>query len=268
MIKDSSIFLEGNSTGILLIHGLGGTPIELKSMAKKLNQDGFTVLCPQLYGHCSTVDDLKKSTANDWLESAQQALIRLNSICKKIIVGGLSMGGLLGLRLAYKNQNLVTGIILLAPTIWHDGWAVPQRDFFIFLLKDTPMGRKFHFVENWPYGLKDENRREAVLRAMKSGNSAEAGIQGTPAQSLIEFWKIVNAVKTEVKSINKPTLIIHAREDDISSLKNVEYLQKNLIGLVETVILNDSYHLITLDKQRDIVFNRTSRFAKQIEENQ
>ena len=44
-IKDLSTLYEGNRTGVLLIHGLGGTPVEMKTVAKRLNKAGHTVLC-------------------------------------------------------------------------------------------------------------------------------------------------------------------------------------------------------------------------------
>jgi carboxylesterase len=62
----------------------------------------------------------------------------------------------------------------------------------------------------------------------------------------------------------QPALLIHPREDDYAHLNNAEYLQKKLSGRVNTVILDDSYHNITIDKQRQIVVERTVAFATQV----
>ena len=51
----------------------------------------------------------------------------------------------------------------------------------------------------------------------------------------------------------------------MASLKNTLYLQAKLGGLVESVILDDSYHIVTLDQQRDIVIDRTIDFVGRIE---
>jgi len=60
-------------------------------------------------------------------------------------------------------------------------------------------------------------------------------------------------------------LIVHPREDDMASLRNAHYLQANLGGLVDTLILDNSYHMVTLDQQRHIVAERTSSFVSWVE---
>jgi len=58
---------------------------------------------------------------------------------------------------------------------------------------------------------------------------------------------------------------VHPREDDRASLGNMEYLQSNLTGLVETVVLDDSYHIVTLDRQRQLVIERTLGFVARMQ---
>jgi carboxylesterase len=65
-------------------------------------------------------------------------------------------------------------------------------------------------------------------------------------------------------SITQPTLVVHPRHDDRASLRNVVHLQRNLGGRVDVVILEDSYHLVTLDRQRDVVLDRTASFARAV----
>src|SRR5947209_2112042 len=97
---DRSLRLPGNRVGVLLIHGLGGTPVELKSIARGLNASGFTVHCCQLAGHCGSEEDLLATNWHDWFASAEEALSALEQRCSTIVVGGLSMGAILALRLA------------------------------------------------------------------------------------------------------------------------------------------------------------------------
>lgn len=103
------------------------------------------------------------------------------------------------------------------------------------------------------------------MRAMGQGNSAEAGLASTPSQSLKELWDLVAAVKPELPRIKTPALVVHAREDDISDLSNTIYLQRNLGGLVDALVLDDSYHIVTIDKQRSLVIGRSAAFARWIE---
>ena len=69
-------------------------------------------------------------------------------------------------------------------------------------------------------------------------------------------------VKRMLPKIDTPTLIVHPREDDIADLDNAVYLQRRLGGLVETVVLDDSYHIITLDRQRNLVVEKSAAFAR------
>jgi len=72
---------------------------------------------------------------------------------------------------------------------------------------------------------------------------------------------LVDVVKSELPSVAAPALIVQARDDDLSSLKNASYLQRRLGGLVDTLVLDDSYHIVTVDRQRDLLIESTVAFA-------
>jgi carboxylesterase len=266
-IKDMTLLFEGGRRGVLLVHGLGGTPAEMKTVANSLSKAGCTVLCCQLAGHCGDENDLMTTHWTDWYASVEEALFRLEEHCDQIFVGGLSMGALLAAKLAANEPNRVHGLIMLAPTLWHDGWSIPSYEGALKALKfliDTPLGRLYKFVEREPYGVKDERVRTILVRAMNSGDSTVAGLLGTPARSLRELWRLVDALKPELSRIRQKTLIVHPRNDDIASLENAFYLQRNLGGMVEVLILDDSYHLVTVDRQRGAVTGRVVEFVNSV----
>ena len=266
-IKDQSIFLRGNRTGVLLIHGLGGTPAEMKTVAKRLSGAGNTVLCCQLAGHCSSEADLAATSWQDWYASAEQGLAQLEGCCDRIVVGGLSMGGLLAAKLAAAQPERVRGLVILAPTLWYDGWSIPWYSFMLKTLSfliGTPIFNHWRFVEREPYGVKDERVRRIIVQAMHSGDSGIAGILRTPPQALRELWRLVDALKPELGRIKQNTLLVQAREDDVASIANTQYLQRRLGGLVETLILDDSYHLVTMDRQRNLVTDRVVSFVQAV----
>ena len=91
-----------------------------------------------------------------------------------------------------------------------------------------------------------------------------SGVFSTPAHSFAHFNSLVAVVKRELRYIETPALILHPRNDDIASLGNSLYLQRKLAGMVEMVVLEDSYHIITLDRQRHVVVGRTAAFAESI----
>ena len=81
---------------------------------------------------------------------------------------------------------------------------------------------------------------------------------------MLELRWLVQRVKEELAHVCQPALIVHPREDDRASLRNMHYLQGKLGGLVETVVLDDSYHVVTLDRQRQLVLSRTLEFILQL----
>ena len=256
-IKDHSFFYEGGDVGVLLIHGLTGTPVEMRYIGKGLHKAGFTVYGVQLPGHCGDEADLLATSWQDWVAGVEQALDALRQKVRTVFVGGLSMGAILSLHLAAKHPEKVDGLLLYGPTLWYDGWTIPWYSFLLKLLIDTPIGRNYRFMEKHPYGIKDERLRRRMLHNMLSGNSADAGLAGTPARAVAQMWKLVAQVKKELTSIKAPTLIQHAREDDVSSVRNAYYIAKRLAGPVDVSLLDDSYHMITVDQQRDEVLARS-----------
>ena len=265
-IRDRSFFNAGSKTGFLLIHGLTGTPIELRYISNGLSRAGFTVSVPQLAGHCGTLEDLKATHWQDWYQSAEDALLELRKTCDLVIVGGLSMGAVLALKLAAEHPDTVDGSTLFAPTFRFDGWSIPWYARFFDLVNDTWTADKFLFVEREPYGIKNVRFREFVMNAIHSDDSSQAGLPGTPGRSLMEFRYLTKAVNRVLGLIRQPALVLHPREDDRASLSNVEHLQRRLGGRVTTVVLEDCYHVITLDQQRDVVLEETREFALRLEQ--
>jgi carboxylesterase len=265
-IVDRSFAIGQGRTGFLLIHGLGGTPIELKFVAKGLARHGLKVHCCQLAGHCGSAEDLVATGWQDWYASVEQAFDKLRGECDTVVVGGLSMGAVLALHLAAQRPDQVHGLALYAPTLWYDGWAMPWYRFLIHAGMASSFGRWivrrfYQFVETEPYGIKDPTIRAVVVAAMNTGDTTQAGILVTPGEAVIQLYRLAAVVKQELPEIEAPAFIVQAREDDLSSLKNTEYLQRHLGGLVDTLILDDSYHIVTVDRQRDLLIDGTVAFG-------
>src|SRR5262245_44278584 len=122
---DHTIKIKGGKVGVLLVHGLAGTPAEVRFVASGLARLGYTVHCPQLAGHGGTEADLTASTWMDWYKTCEDALDELRKDCDTVLVGGLSTGALLGLLLAARRPADVQGTLLYAPTLWLSGWSMP-----------------------------------------------------------------------------------------------------------------------------------------------
>ena len=269
MIQDSSYFLNGNRNGVLLIHGLTGTPNEMRIVAKGLNQAGFTVYAMQLAGHCGDEADLCRTTWHDWYQSVQQAADFLKQHVDHLFVAGLSMGALLSLKLAADYPQLVKGVGVYGVTFTYDGWSMPfwakQLFFLLTFLKKLHLFQKTSFIEKPPYGLKDERIRATVAASMFSGDSAAAGLVGNPFPALAEMQWLAKKVRQQLPQVIAPCLIMHSGHDDIANINtNARLVEKNVSGPTRFVVLDDSYHLITIDRQRREVINESVQFFQNI----
>jgi carboxylesterase len=211
---DHSLFSSGGPTGVLLLHGLGGTPNEMRGVADAVARAGHTVSVPQLVGHCGTYADLKKSRWQDWLASAERALMELRRTCGTVVVGGLSTGAVLSLHLAANHPAMVQGTVMLAPTLWLNGWMIPKYACLFRLIWMKSFANLLWFTDEHPHGIKDEAIRARVRAAMLSGDSSQAGLPVTPGGALLEHRWLVQAIRKRLGEVRQPTLIIHPREDD------------------------------------------------------
>ena len=227
---DFSLRYAGGRTGFLLIHGLGGTPVEMRVVARALNRAGHTVHCPQLAGHCAGEAELLATGWRDWARSVFDELDRMRAVCDRIIVGGLSMGAVMAMHVAAARPEGVDGLALYAPTLWYDGWSIPRYSFLLKWLIKTPFARRYSFVEREPYGVKDLRARSVITAAITRGNSAEAGLLGTPSGALQQMWALIAQTRREMPTIRCPALLLHAREDDVAGLSNAFYIQRRLGG--------------------------------------
>jgi carboxylesterase len=255
----------GGPTAVLLIHGLTGTPAELKLVAKGLARAGYSVYGVQLAGHCGGEAELLATGWKDWLASALEAFDRVRADHDTIFVGGLSMGALLSLLVASYRSGQVAGCLLYSPTMFYDGWSVPRGSVFLHAAILLGLGRFFRFRENYPYGVKDDRLRLRIQRAMESGRFEEAGLLYLPGRSLAQLLRLIRDLKRRLPNLRAPALILHAREDDITSIRNAGYLAANLGGNVEKILLENSYHMITLDRERDLVIDHSISFLRRSE---
>lgn len=248
---------------VLLIHGLSGTPFEVMHLAKKLHQAGFTVRIPLLPGHGEKVHKLSGKKWQGWYDVVAAHFEDLSSQYKTVSVAGLCLGAVLALHLAAEKGARVKSLSVMATTLFFDGWSLPWYKFLMPLATHTPLKHFMSVKEQAPYGIKNERLRERVAAEMKEDGSGIA-YSKMPMSSVREMQKLIAATKKRLHKIKSPTIILHAEEDEVASLKNADYLERHLGSpSIRRVTLHDSYHLITVDNERDTVANETSAFFVQ-----
>ena len=269
LLGENGFIERKGSVGVLLVHGLTGTPTEMKQYGRVIARQGFTVACPELAGHCATIEALTATQWQDWYQSIEDAFDALKQECEHVFVSGLSMGALIALMLAAKKGHQVAGVILLSTTFFYDGWNVPKlkRALLLPLVLYTPLKYFMQWEETSPYGIKDERVRAMVHAILENRDHLAAdkiGYFKTPALVVLESVRLIKAAKKALKDVVSPTLIVHSTEDDMASLKNAYYTQAHIASkTVETFFVDDTYHVLTLDKRKDDVAKRAAKFCKE-----
>ncbi|GGK27008.1 carboxylesterase [Pseudomonas koreensis] len=257
-------FVLGNGeVAVLLIHGLTGTPTELRRVAVGLAKAGHTVYVPTLAGHCGGNADLQATGWRDWYESARNTFVGVRRKHRKVYVGGLSMGAVLSMYLAAEHPGQIEGLLLYSTTLRYDGWSINKLAFLTPLLMKIPFGVHLcSFEEKPPYGIKNERLRAIVERQMKEGQSSQAGLLTMEGVTVRELHRLNAVVKKRMPSITTPALVLHSIEDDITSRWNADYVERTLGGPVTKVLLDDCYHMITVDLQYRRVVELSADFIE------
>lgn len=260
-MKDLSFALSGDGRkGVLLLHGMTGAPGEMRLVGRRLQRAGLGVSAPLLAGHGKDKAALLASTWRDWLASARGGYQRLAAEVDEVYVAGICVGGALALALCAEFPQ-IKGAAIYSMTFEYDGWNMPRWSAaapLIQLVAHLPLVRRISLEEPYPYGLKDLRLRELASRA--ESNLIPGAIDRMPLGSLYEMYRLGRHVERIGPSIETPTLIVHAREDDMSHLRNAERLQRALAGPAELLVLEDSYHMVHVDRQHALVAQRTAAF--------
>ena len=232
---------DGGPVGVLVIHGFTGSPISMRPWAEHLAAEGFTVALPRLPGHGTTWKDMSVTRWDDWYAEVDRALSSLRESCETVFVMGLSMGGSLTLRLAEKRPGDIAGIVLVNPAVHTE-----RKDAFLL-----PLLR--HIVPAFP----------GVRNDIKKPGQDEGAYDKMPLQcvySLQSAWKVI---KADITAVTAPMLLIHSREDHVVEPSNAAWLLANVASTDRReVVLEDSYHVATLDNDAPQIFALSVEFVR------
>ena len=250
---------EDNKLGaVLLFHGLTGTPFELKKYAQFLFKQGYDVYAPCLPGHGDRVDEIYTVKYQDWLEFAYKKFNELYLKYDEVYVSGLCLGAVLALAVGIKFKEKVKGIISLSTTLYLDGWRLPWYSFLIPLGLSTIIRFHYNYPECEPHGIKNERVRAIVKKLLAKG---DVGMNDFPMTGFYELLKLSSFVRKKLKKVKSPILIIHSKEDDLTSTKSAEIVYKNISSVKkEYIVLYDSYHMVLYDNEKEFVFNKSLEF--------
>jgi carboxylesterase len=183
--------------------------------------------------------------------------------CDTLAVGGLCIGALLSLHVAARRGDDVSHVLSLSTTLHYDGWAAPRSRVLLPLARIVPALGRIAVKEREPYGLKDERLRAWVAAQMKESGGSDAGAAVLRVRDLLQAQDLMRLVRQGMKRITAPTLLLHAREDEAASPRSAYEVASGVSSQrVHCVILNDSYHMISIDKEKARVLGEMKDFLQ------
>jgi carboxylesterase len=232
----------GGKTGLLLLHGFTGSTAEMQPMGRFFHKLGFTVHAPLLAGHGTTPEEMAKTRWADWWQSAVEGYDRLvQEGCERIVVAGLSMGGLLTLRLAY-HRTPAAVISLNAP--------VGVRD------KRIRWAKYVHYVR--PYIPRSEKKEVHI-------ESEIVPYDRSPVVCAASLWELITLMRKEMVQVKVPALIIQSINDETVEPSSGDYIYSHICSNYKEIKqYHKSGHIITLDKEREHVFQDIADFLEKI----
>ena len=243
---------------VLLFHGLTGSPFELKKYGQFLYDNGYDIYAECLPGHGEKWEEIYTVKYTDWLDFAYGKYLKLKNIYKTVYISGLCLGAVLAIAVAEKYPNKVDGVISLSTTLYLDGWRLPWYKCFMPIALSTILRFYYKYPECEPHGVKNLKTRSAIKRILEKG---EVGMNDFPMTGFYELLKLSSFVRKSLKSVKCPMLIIHSKDDDLTSTKSANIVYKNISSKdKKLIILYNSYHMVLYDNEKEFVFNKSLEF--------
>lgn len=208
-----------------------------------LGKRGYSVQVPRLPGHGTTWQEMNTMQWQDWYGEVDVALSALHRDCDTVVVGGLSMGGCLALRLAEQRPRDVDALILVNPAI-----ALRNRQLLaVPILK--------HVLAVMP----------GIGNDIKKPGADELGYDKTPLRALHSQLKMWNDVRTNLAKVTQPLLYFHSTEDHVVDDATFELVMSGISSAVKrTIKLRNSYHVATLDHDAPLLFDESASFIESL----
>ena len=232
----------GGPHGVLVLHGFTGNPQSMRGWAEAFAAAGFAVELPLLPGHGTSVDDMLTTDWSDWSAAAEDAYDALASRVDKVVVAGLSMGGSLTAWLASRHPE-VAGIVCINPAL-----SVP--DEIVAALTDMVAG-----------GV---DRIPAIGGDVADPEGREKAYDATPVAPLLSLAAAGEAFRGDLAKVECPVLIMTSPQDHVVEPHNSDLLAEGVSGPVERITLERSYHVATLDYDKDLIDERAVAFAHRV----
>ncbi|MCB9587413.1 MAG: alpha/beta fold hydrolase [Polyangiaceae bacterium] len=234
--------------GILLSHGFTGNPSSMRWLGERLAARGFAMELPRLPGHGTHWRDMAKTTYDDWRAGFVEALHELKARTDHVIVAGLSMGGTIALDVAWEFERELAGVVAINATVLErEGLLAKLAPVLQYLVPIAP-AKAAGLVEN-------DAAREGV---------DEKAYAFVPAAAGNSFLSQLGRIRRQLPQLHLPVLVAYAPQDHSVPPANSRAIL-DLVGTWgEELVLPNSYHLATMDLDRELLEERIAEFARRV----
>jgi carboxylesterase len=234
---------ENAATGILLSHGFTGSPRSMRPFGEHLAAEGFGVAVPRLPGHGTDWREMNTTRWQDWYAVLDNELERLRKEHDRVFVAGLSMGGCLVLRLAEQHGADISGVILVNPSVRTDDKRLVLLPVLQRLLPSFP-------------GISNDVKKAGV---------DEGAYDRMPLKALYSLSRLWRVTREDLAKVTQPLLLFRSTVDHVVEPSSGRAVLASISSRdVTETLLEDSYHVATLDNDAPRIFADSTAFIRRL----
>jgi carboxylesterase len=217
----------GERISVLCLHGLTGTPYEVRPIAEQLHRQGLRARGVHLAGHGGVVDDLIGLPYEAWLAGAREDVQKLRDESDRVFAVGLSLGGLVTLALA--SEGLVDAAAVI---------GTPLR-FSPLITRGVPFAKYVmpYLVKKDGSDIKDDGAR-----------ARHPGFDRIPLAAIQQLIRLQRVVEAGLPRIDVPLLVAHGSLDRTANPGDAREIQESVASRDTQLHLYErSGHVVPVD---------------------
>ncbi|QWH20066.1 alpha/beta fold hydrolase [Bacillus mycoides] len=234
---------EGGDRAVLLLHGFTGNSADVRMLGRFLEKKGYTCHAPIYKGHGVPPQELVRTGPEDWWKDVMNAYQHLKDQgYEKIAAVGLSLGGVFSLKLAYTLPIL--GVVPMCAPMYIKSEEIMYQGILAYARE---------------YKKREQKSPERIEQEMFE-------FKQTPMNTLKALQELIRDVRNNVDMIYAPTFVVQARHDEMINTDSANIIYNGVESTLKDIKwYEDSTHVITLDKERDVLHEDVYNFLEQLD---
>lgn len=229
---------------MVVLHGFTGNPSSMRGVADAMITAGYDVELPRLPGHGTTIADMLDTGWAEWYGETVAAIDAAAERTERVVLVGQSAGATLGLAAALERSD-IAGLVCINP-------ATQPRD-------DATMAMVAEFIDD---GIEIAPAEGSDIADPESSDIAYDGTPLRPLRSLVDHGII--PITERFGEGNVPLRLFTSRQDHVVPPSDSEHLARQWGGSVDHTWLERSYHVATLDYERETVIDGSVGFVGKV----